>query len=238
MAIFVDNVMESKRLQKQEERGVNRDKVERELRRVVSHCASRLGIAEMCSQPGEPLKKQSEDHLDAGEARRIRNSLKPNTLNLVAIGLQHVFGCFTARGLSSKKPEDEKGAVSILPDDQIMITREFFCELIAQPDMELILEHLDIDSTTRDELFDVLDADMSGELDLDELVDGLMSLRGPTEKKDCVGTLLCARVTQQMLKNLHLEIKDDRSRLWSEQQMMKRQLHALLVRQNGQGSGI
>lgn len=40
------------------------------------------------------------------------------------------------------------------------------------------------------ELFDVLDADLSGVLNLQELVEGLMRLRGPVSKNDMVAVRL------------------------------------------------
>merc|ERR1719478_2113994 len=90
-------------------------------------------------------------------------------------------------------------------DPDRLITREVFVDLLGEPEMDALLQFMDIETSNRDELFDVLDADMSGELDLHELVVGLMSLRGPAEKKDIVGSLLCSRVTQQVVKEFQDE---------------------------------
>merc|ERR1711879_349552 len=80
---------------------------------------------------------------------------------------------------------------------EIGMSRSSFCHLLSHPDLEHLLEDLDIETCNPVELFDVLDADMSGELDIEEIISGLLSLRGPAEKKDAVGALLCGRVTQQ-----------------------------------------
>mmetsp|Transcript_39780 Transcript_39780/g.72339 ORF Transcript_39780/g.72339 Transcript_39780/m.72339 type:complete len:97 (+) Transcript_39780:1-291(+) len=50
------------------------------------------------------------------------------------------------------------------------------------------------------DLFDVLDADMSGELTLEELIDGLMRLRGPITKRDMVGVRTQVRCCLQALR--------------------------------------
>lgn len=238
MAIFVDNVMESKRLQKQEERGTNRNKVEVELRKVIRQCASRLhaagmDTAEKSQGPAGLRQERMRQRLNSYEARRITNTLKPSMASSTAIGITKTFRCCLRH--RHRDSQDRLFASEVLRDEEINVTREFFQDLIAQPDMMLVLEHLDIDASTHDELFDCLDADMSGSLDCDELVDGLMSLRGPAEKKDSVGALLCARVTQQMLKNLHLEIKDERANLMAEQYALKQQLDAVFRSVNGQG---
>ena len=47
-----------------------------------------------------------------------------------------------------------------------------------------------IETATKSELFDVLDADMGGELTLSELRNGLMRLRGPITKSDIVAVRL------------------------------------------------
>lgn len=70
------------------------------------------------------------------------------------------------------------------------ITKEVFNNWIKSEEMLGMLEDVGIEVATRYELFDVLDADLSGVLNLQELVEGLMRLRGPVSKNDMVAVRL------------------------------------------------
>jgi hypothetical protein len=73
-----------------------------------------------------------------------------------------------------------------LPDD-FQIPREVFLIWLCEPEVAKLLEEADINvSMGGEDLFDVLDVDMGGSLGLDELINGLMRLRGPTTKSDIV----------------------------------------------------
>merc|ERR1712151_1032174 len=63
-----------------------------------------------------------------------------------------------------------------------IITKQTFHEWLSHKDMDDLLANAEVDTSNKDDLFDVLDADMSGELGLDELIEGLMRMRGPTTK--------------------------------------------------------
>merc|ERR1719444_623078 len=62
---------------------------------------------------------------------------------------------------------------------------------------------MDIGTTNRADLFHVLDSDMSGSLQLNELLHGLMKLRGPAEKCDVVATMLAVKHLTPMVEELH-----------------------------------
>lgn len=96
------------------------------------------------------------------------------------------------------------------------ISREEFHQILKKPEVQQVLLQLDIETSHQDELFDCLDADMSGQLDFDELIVGLMSLRGPAEKKDVIASLLCIRATQQYLREA-LEVSKDQIRASQDQ---------------------
>merc|ERR1711920_149652 len=55
-------------------------------------------------------------------------------------------------------------------------------------------------------LFDIIDANGSGYLDIGELVDGLMRLRGPSDKGDAVGALMSVRSLQRDIKKLEVDL--------------------------------
>ncbi|CAE6929486.1 Cacna1c [Symbiodinium natans] len=64
------------------------------------------------------------------------------------------------------------------------ISREEFAFWLQDPDFIRLLDEASIDVSGRVALFDVLDADGGGELSVEELITGLMSLRGPVTKGD------------------------------------------------------
>jgi len=100
---------------------------------------------------------------------------------------------------ADKEFEDDDDEYDDTDLSEVRLTRDKFNHLVEDKSMERMLIALDISTSNRWQLFDVLDADMSGEVTLYELIYGLMSLRGPTEKTDSVATLLCARSVQQTL---------------------------------------
>merc|ERR1712150_86210 len=60
-------------------------------------------------------------------------------------------------------------------------------------------EDAEIQTANAHELFDVLDADMSGQLTIVELVNGLMRLRGPITKSEMVAVRMKIRhITQEV----------------------------------------
>ena len=68
---------------------------------------------------------------------------------------------------------------------------------LQEPNFLQVLENADVDVSNKFDLFDVLDADMGGKLELDEVVTGLMKLRGPVSKSDLVAMRLQVRLLTQ-----------------------------------------
>lgn len=174
MAIFVDNVMESKRQHRQEDRAMDRLSVESRLRRTIRQCCMEQGLMETLGR-------------DIGVCTVATGDVSMH------------WNAAYAKGAA------DDSRLDINPDN-ISMTRDMFCNLLSHPKMDQILEQLDVETCNRVELFDVLDADMSGELDLEEIISGLLSLRGPAEKKDAVGALLCARCLMQQQRALRDEV--------------------------------
>jgi len=81
----------------------------------------------------------------------------------------------------------------------IEITPEFFDLLRSFKDFQDILCDLDIADEDQLDLFDTLDVDGGGTIDLEELVVGICKLRGDARRSDIVGVSLVARSTQKSL---------------------------------------
>lgn len=179
MATFVDNVLRKGRQRKLEQIASQAKRYERRLRQLVKAFCESGSISFVSRQSSAPLAQ-----LQKGCSNCFRWCLEK-------LG-------FELHGRDSSMKADSVGS--------LVITRERFRELLSEPLIEETMVQLEIETTSHDELFDVLDADMSGELDVEELIHGLMQLRGPPEKKDTIGSLLCIRATQAYLREGHHNI--------------------------------
>lgn len=76
---------------------------------------------------------------------------------------------------------------------ELCVTSDSFDQLLADQAVVLTLEELDIAEEDRYDLFDILDADASGELMLDELLMGIAGLRGESRRSDIIAVDLKIR---------------------------------------------
>lgn len=89
--------------------------------------------------------------------------------------------------------------MEILPSD--------FEKLRAEPDFGQILCDLDVSDEDQYWLFDTIDADCSGTIDLGELLNGIAKLRGEARRSDIVALTLRLSSVQQDLKQHIAEIE-------------------------------
>jgi len=82
------------------------------------------------------------------------------------------------------------------------VSRQDFANMLAKPELVTILSKADIETPQKSELFNVLDVDMGGELEMDELVHGLMSMRGPITKTDIIGVKLKVIHITRMIEDM------------------------------------
>merc|ERR1712232_903394 len=87
--------------------------------------------------------------------------------------------------------------------EDLTITRDLFKMWLHDPDFLEQLDEMDIGTANKTELFDVLDCDLSGELEVPEIISGLMKLRGPSEKSDIVAALLGIRYMTSLIEEIH-----------------------------------
>eukprot|EP00927_Polykrikos_kofoidii_P012462 TRINITY_DN15373_c0_g3_i2.p1 TRINITY_DN15373_c0_g3~~TRINITY_DN15373_c0_g3_i2.p1 ORF type:complete len:739 (-),score=131.91 TRINITY_DN15373_c0_g3_i2:9-2147(-) len=82
------------------------------------------------------------------------------------------------------------------------ITREIFQVWLQNEEMINLLSELDIPVSDKNAIFDVLDIDLSGELQVEEVVEGLMKLRGCSDKLDTVATVMGIRYLTRVVEEL------------------------------------
>ena len=90
-----------------------------------------------------------------------------------------------------------KSQYELLKRSGVTVDRRSFMQWLQDVNFQQVLENADVDVSNKFDLFDVLDADMGGKLELDEVVTGLMKLRGPVSKSDLVAMRLQVRLLTQ-----------------------------------------
>jgi len=105
------------------------------------------------------------------------------------------------RELEKDWQKDVAQAYSALPKD-LEISRDVFQLWINDTKFRHLLDEAEIETSNPADVFDCLDADMSGSLTLIELVDGLLRLRGPITKCDMIAIRLKCTEMVSMLQSL------------------------------------
>lgn len=91
------------------------------------------------------------------------------------------------------------------------VTRHKWKEWLARADFLSLLKEADISASNKMELFDALDADGGGELNIEELLYGLMKLRGPVSKSEIVAirvkiSYMCQLLQEHLLGSAPKEV--------------------------------
>ncbi|CAE7337534.1 unnamed protein product [Symbiodinium necroappetens] len=116
----------------------------------------------------------------------------------------HVFHVIEDHAADISRLEISHGATLFTDDeihDDVAITKELFFLVIQDPAVQALMDELDL-PPNRAQLFEVIDSDGSGTLHIQELVQGLLKLRGEVNKGDVVAPLLAARSVQTLVTSL------------------------------------
>jgi len=118
--------------------------------------------------------------------------------------------------------------LSPLEAAQVQITPDLFDELRRCKEFKEILKYLDIADEAQVDLFETLDVDGGGTLDLEELVQGIAKLRGDARRSDVVSVSLMVRA---MLENLTDFTVMSQQQLFVQSQVLG-ELHQLLTKRD------
>lgn len=199
MAVFIDNVTDGCTKKRQRELGQNAPKnawrIAATLRSIILQ---------------KVLRKEAEDEAlkeamlgPPGTARRVSKIFREKWEELRGMyGKPH--STYEYAELTDRIRED-------MAEYEVVVTRDEFNHWLASHEGLLdTLEDAEIDLSCKSDLFDVLDADMSGELEFEEMIDGLLKCRGPASKTDIIAIRLKARLLVRMLTAIcsKLGIKD------------------------------
>jgi hypothetical protein len=98
------------------------------------------------------------------------------------------------------------GSVDLEGVYKMEITQDEFVRICEHPGFCEILRDLDIAREDHPVLFDTLDTDRGGSLDINELVGGIFKLRGDIRKSDLVGITLAVRHVSRLLRSFRNEM--------------------------------
>merc|ERR1719203_2089006 len=97
----------------------------------------------------------------------------------------------------------------------LQITPEFFSDLCNTPEFREVLRELDIPDEEQLDLFDTLDIDGGGTLDLEELIQGVSKLRGDARRSDIVSVSLMVRALQEDFREFEVTLRNEITALTS-----------------------
>eukprot|EP00931_Biecheleriopsis_adriatica_P031735 TRINITY_DN18578_c0_g1_i1.p1 TRINITY_DN18578_c0_g1~~TRINITY_DN18578_c0_g1_i1.p1 ORF type:complete len:630 (-),score=98.30 TRINITY_DN18578_c0_g1_i1:100-1989(-) len=106
------------------------------------------------------------------------------------------------RGKKDSRRTKVTAAEQFERSSNLSVSREDFNEWLEYPEMIDLFKFCKIETATRHALFDVLDADVGGELQFGELINGLMRLRGPVTKADIISIDLKMGVITKLIDEL------------------------------------
>jgi len=197
MAVFIDNVADGSTKKRQRQLGQNAAKTEW----MIASVLRRIILTKI-------LRKDLEEQMAEGppghsEGRRVSKLLDQQILQL-----QEMYGFKPHSSQEYEQLTDE--IREQMAERSVVVTRDEFNQWLST-DKELIarLDESEIDLSCKSDLFDVLDADLSGELEFEEMVDGLLKCRGPASKTDIIAvrlkTAFLVRLVLKICEKLGIE---------------------------------
>jgi len=105
-----------------------------------------------------------------------------------------------------------RASLSEMQDINMRVTKEEFLLVIQDPEVQTIMDDLEL-PPERSNLFDILDADGSGYLEVTELIQGMLRVRGEARKSDAIATLLGVKAAMDLLREQARVIEEIHHRL-------------------------
>jgi len=92
---------------------------------------------------------------------------------------------------------------------QVSISPEVFREVIKTEEVQHLLDGLDIAPEDRDDLFEILDADGNGELQIGEIIKGIRKLRGDARRSDVIAVTLAVNSVSERVQILQKTVLEE-----------------------------
>jgi len=101
----------------------------------------------------------------------------------------------------------KESSMKNLRDTSIEISRDTFALVLQDSKVQKLMDDLDI-AADRANLFDVLDADGSGSIDIKEFIEGLLKVRGEPQRSDVLAGVLGIRATLSALEGIQHKMEE------------------------------
>jgi len=204
MAIFVENTLEAARMNQKKKQLVKQNesvRVAKELQEVVVFLLS----------GGGPLLSGPVVNTNEADVPSIRKSLFGRLLDRADSIASH------NTGLQQKLSEDQMAMT-------VAVTYDDFAKLMSDPRVMEKMDDLEIHIADPEKLFEIIDSNGNGALDVNELIEGLMKLRGPADKGDAVSAALMVRQMQRDIHRLEIEMRQWHKTLKANQNQILQRL--------------
>lgn len=179
IAVFIDNVSDGSTKKRQRQLGQNGPKTAW----LISSALRHIILTNLYQQEQE------------GQANKRRMS---KLLKEQISSLQEMYGKHTHTNAEYEEKTEE--IRKQMTKREVVVTKdEFNTWLNCEKELISRLDESEIDMSCKSDLFDVLDADLSGELEFEEMVDGLLKCRGPVSKTDIIAIRLKSSLIVRMM---------------------------------------
>lgn len=150
-----------------------------------------------------------ETTVSEAKKAELKASLSDSHRQQVAWNLHRLEQIF----VEAQREEEQRwaGSTNETMSCMLFLGRKTFQAVVARPDVQKILDSLEVDAAERVDLFDALDADGNGYIEIDELVAGLVRMAGKASKADTVATRLKIDALQKRFTSAHAQILDGQS---------------------------
>ncbi|CAE7682796.1 Cacna1c [Symbiodinium sp. CCMP2456] len=196
MAVFIDNVTDGSTKKRQRQLGANAPKTEW----LISSVLRNIILTKILHKEAEEEAWNDDYH---AHGRRPSKILKEK---LAALQEMYGYKPHTIHEYEQLSNEIRKE----MGRRNVVVTREEFNHwLSGEKELITTLDDSEIDLSCKSDLFDVLDADLSGELEFEEMIDGLLKCRGPASKTDIIAvrlkTALLVKLMTQVCEKLGID---------------------------------
>ncbi|CAK9006155.1 unnamed protein product [Durusdinium trenchii] len=202
MAVFIDNVTDGSTKKRQRELGANAPRTAW----VLSSVLRDLILSQMLRREAEDEAAAEEELLQremSGEhtprPSGARRSSKIYKEKLLALQERYGYKPHTVQEYDELTQQIRKE----MANTNVQVSRaEFNHWLSTERELLETLNDAEIDLSCKSDLFDVLDADLSGVLEFEEMIDGLLKCRGPASKTDIIAIRLKTSHLVQLVTRL------------------------------------
>lgn len=167
---------------------------------LAIYIESTLGAARLTEERDKVQRKREALRVAQHTKELLKKFCAAQRMAEVLITPEHVTDQEVSRLLQFASSED-------VEELDLKITRQVFLVALQDPSVHHHMDQLDL-PPDRLNMFDILDADGSGSLEVRELITGLLRVRGEARKSDAVAALLAIRAVQDMIRQLEAKVCD------------------------------